>query len=209
MSRNPSASPRIHSYVIDHDLGFAPNPFHGICSLACCKPDIRKHAKCGDLVLGTGSKPNGIVGQLSYWMVVDDILTFEQYWDDPRFRRKRPNLRGSLSSQYGDNIYQRDPSTGGWLQADSFHSQPGGVTKEANILRDTHATNRVIVGRDFCYWGGSSPPIIPEHLRRFVHGTQGHKNRFDETEKAGMRAWLVTLQQRGCVGEPANWPLIS
>jgi hypothetical protein len=206
MARKSSASPRIHSYVIDHDLGFAPNPFGGWCSLACCKPDIRKHASCGDLILGTGSKPNGIAGHLSYWMAVEDIVTFEQYWDDSRFRRKRPDLRGSLASQHGDNIYRRDARTGGWLQVDSFHSLPGGVPKEANILRDTHVTNRVLLGREFCYWGGTSPPAIPSNLRRFVHGTQGHKNSFDEKEKEAMRAWLATLTQRGCIGEPANWP---
>ena len=35
----------LFSYVIEHDLGFAPNPFHGVCTLACCKPQIRKIAK--------------------------------------------------------------------------------------------------------------------------------------------------------------------
>ena len=206
MPRKPSPTPRIHSYVIDHDLGFAPNPFHGTCSLACCKPDIRKHADLGDLVLGTGSKPNGIAGHLSYWMRVDEILTFERYWDDPRLRRKRPNLRGSLASQYGDNIYSRDPQTGEWVQADSFHSLEGGVAGQANIVRDTGRTDRVLLGREFCYWGASSPPAIPKHLCRFVHKTQFHRNNFTEAEKAAMRAWLATLLQRGRVGEPANWP---
>ena len=43
------------SYVIEHDLGFAPNPFHGACTLACCKPVIRKRAQLGDYILGTGA----------------------------------------------------------------------------------------------------------------------------------------------------------
>ncbi len=30
-----------HCYVIPYDSGFAPNPFHGICTLTTCKPDIR------------------------------------------------------------------------------------------------------------------------------------------------------------------------
>ena len=207
MTRHPPANTsRIHSYVIDHDLGFAPNPFHGLCSLACCKPLIRKHAKIGDLVLGTGSKPNGTAGHLSYWMRVDEILTFEEYWENPRFLRKRPNLCGSLVSQYGDNIYRREPQTGRWLQADSFHSLPGGVPHEKNISRDTSSTNRVLLGQDFCYWGGGSPPLIPEYLGKFVHGTQSHRNRFSEAEMLAMRSWLEVLPERGWIGDPANWP---
>ena len=55
---------KIHSYVIDHDLGFAPNPFYGVCTLAACKPRIRGHAKIGDYVIGTGSKRKNINGRL-------------------------------------------------------------------------------------------------------------------------------------------------
>ena len=28
---------RIYAYVVTHDNGFAPNPFHGFCTLATCK----------------------------------------------------------------------------------------------------------------------------------------------------------------------------
>ena len=32
----------VYEYVMTSDSGFAPNPFHGTCTLACCKPRIRK-----------------------------------------------------------------------------------------------------------------------------------------------------------------------
>ena len=32
----------VYEYVMTSDSGFAPNPFHGTCTLACCKPKIRK-----------------------------------------------------------------------------------------------------------------------------------------------------------------------
>lgn len=32
----------VYEYVMTSDSGFAPNPFHGACTLACCKPKIRK-----------------------------------------------------------------------------------------------------------------------------------------------------------------------
>src|SRR5712671_5339411 len=37
-----TASMRLYSYVVARDFGFAPNPFFGVCTLATCKPDIRK-----------------------------------------------------------------------------------------------------------------------------------------------------------------------
>ena len=43
------------SYVITHDSGFAPNPFQGFLTLATCKPLVRKTAKVGDVLVGTGS----------------------------------------------------------------------------------------------------------------------------------------------------------
>jgi len=33
---------RLYLYTMTYDSGFAPNPFHGICTLACCKPGIRR-----------------------------------------------------------------------------------------------------------------------------------------------------------------------
>lgn len=45
-------------YKIEHDYGFAPNPFHGTLSLATCKGPIRqnKNLKVGDWIVGFGSE---------------------------------------------------------------------------------------------------------------------------------------------------------
>jgi len=37
--------PRIYLCTLKHDSGFVPNPFHGYCTLACCKPQIRRKAR--------------------------------------------------------------------------------------------------------------------------------------------------------------------
>src|SRR5712692_10528871 len=47
---------KLYSYVVARDYGFAPNPFFGFCTLATCKPEIRKAAAIDDWVIGTGSK---------------------------------------------------------------------------------------------------------------------------------------------------------
>src|SRR6266851_8012960 len=107
---------RIYSYVVARDYGFAPNPFFSFCTLATCKPMIRKTAQVGDWIVGTGSKTCGLGGFLVYAVKVAETCTYDQYWEDPRFLVKRPNLRGSLKQAYGDNIYHRNPGARGWVQ---------------------------------------------------------------------------------------------
>ena len=97
------------SYVVRYDFGFAPNPFHGVCTLATCKPQIRRAAAVGDWVVGTGSAPNRLTGRLVYSMRVSEAMSYDDYWNDPRFLVKRPNLRGSLIQAFGDNIYHNGP----------------------------------------------------------------------------------------------------
>ena len=45
--------PNLFSYVLRYDDGAAPNPFWGTCTLAICKPAIRRKANLGDWVVGT------------------------------------------------------------------------------------------------------------------------------------------------------------
>jgi hypothetical protein len=198
-------SVRVHSYVIDHDLGFAPNPFHGVCTLAACKPEIRRCAQIGDYIIGTGSRPSGRQGHLIYWMRVDEILNFDQYWSDPRFHRKRPVMRGSLMLRYGDNIYHHVDGSETFAQEDSFHSEPNGVTSVENLDRDTKRTDRVLIGREFAYWGGEGPKI-PAELIEFVHKTQGHKNRFAPERIDAFITWVRGLADSGWVADPTDWP---
>lgn len=49
---------KLYSYVLTHDTGFAPNPSGEYCTLACCKPRIRKSAQVDDWIIGTGSTNN-------------------------------------------------------------------------------------------------------------------------------------------------------
>src|SRR6218665_1452893 len=111
---------RVYSYIVEHDLGFAPNPFDGALTLACCKPQIRKQAKTGDIILGMGAARPKLTGRMTYWMEVSEVLTFNQYWHDARFRRKRPNMRGTRYMRYGDNIYYKAEGELLFRQANSF-----------------------------------------------------------------------------------------
>lgn len=148
---------RLYSYIVARDFGFAPNPFHGFCTLATCKPRIRAVASSGDWVVGTGAKSKyNLAGRLVYAMRVAEVLDFTSYWNDPRFLAKRPVLNGSLKLVYGDNIYRRVGKR--WAQADSHHSLDNGRPNEANIEQDTGA-DRVLIATKFVYWGASAPTI--------------------------------------------------
>src|SRR5689334_11378710 len=98
---------RVFSYVIKSDNGFAPNRFWGCCTLATCKPQIRKRAKAGDWIVGTGSVSNVGNDRIIYAMRVDEVLPLDGYNADRRFRKKRPRIAGSARQQVGDNIYFR------------------------------------------------------------------------------------------------------
>ena len=98
---------RIYSYVVRYDRGFAPNPFYGYCTLARCKPDIRRSAEVGDWVVGSASNDRSIRrgGHLVYAMRVTETTTFDGYAKDARFEAKTPFRLGSRKQNCGDNIY--------------------------------------------------------------------------------------------------------
>jgi hypothetical protein len=201
---------KLHSYVVEHDYGFAPNPFYGVCTLATCKEFIRKYAAIGDYIIGTGCAKRKRRGYLVYFMRTEEIMTFDEYWLDHRFQCKRPNLRGSRMQAFGDNIYHTDVVTGGWAQANSVHSHRGGRPNILNITTDTKSS-RVMISRHFTYWGGSGP-LIPAGFRSFegldVCAKRYHKNRFPEHMATQFVAWLESLGAHGYQGEPLEWARI-
>jgi hypothetical protein len=177
--------PRLFSYVVRYDVGFAPNPFYGWCTFGTCRADIRKKARPGDWILGTGSGDTSIrrAGHLVYAMHVEEVLTFETYWADPRFASKRPSMHGSLKRAYGDNVYHRGEA-GQWLQEDSRHTFDDGSANPGHIIKDTSA-NAVLISQRYAYFGGSGPPV-PAHLRTgpeldLVHSGIGVRCQFGET----------------------------
>ena len=70
---------QIYSYVLRYDDGVAPNPYGGVCTLAICKPVIRKKAQVGDWVIGTGSFELGLGDTLVYAMKITEVLSFKEY----------------------------------------------------------------------------------------------------------------------------------
>src|SRR6266852_7459904 len=119
MRRSPRGSqrvaeprrPMLWSYCLRYDDGAAPNPYWGVCTLAICKPAIRRKAKEGDWVVGLGSKrsPCGdISSKVVYAMHVTQVLTMEGYDLHCRkhLRKKIPNWHDhDFRRRMGDCIY--------------------------------------------------------------------------------------------------------
>jgi hypothetical protein len=145
----------LYIYVVERDFGFAPNPFHGYCTLATCKPGIRKTAQVEDWVMGVGGRRLKATGKCVYLMKVTEIITYDTYWTDPRFQIKKPFRNGSLVMMVGDNIYHRSSASGDWIQEDSHHSNSDGSTNLENLDRDT-SSDRVLLSTHFYYFGSAA-----------------------------------------------------
>ncbi len=189
---------RLHTYVVAIDSGLAPNPFHGICTLAVCKPKIRCTARVGDWILGTGSKTRGHQGRAVYAMQVAESLDFEAYWSDSRFRAKRPDPAGSPARQAGDNLHWRDPATGDW------HTLPGAGHDAGNRPRDLSG-QQVLIAWDFVYWGGEGPAVPPYADVDVVKRGPGHRNCFSPETVDAFAAWVRATGLPGRIGWPLEW----
>jgi hypothetical protein len=200
----------LYSYVVAHDSGFAPNPFNGCCTLATCKPKIRSSASVADWIVGCGSKVTKQHGLLVYAMQVSEIVTFEQYFSQPRFQAKKPNFLGSRKQARGDNIYFRTEDS--WGQLNSYHSNPCGTQNQRHVARDTRV-NRILVGQKFKYFGMNGPDV-PKYFgtrkRSLCHRGRGHTrfssdHREDETLIGDFIDWFEASEVTGYISHPYDW----
>jgi len=183
--------PSFLSYIIRNDSNFAPNPFGGVCTLACCKPRTRAGANVGGWVIGTTPAPQS--GRLTFAMRVTRGLPFDLYFDNPAYQCKKPGpdiLRG-------DNIYQATGNGALEQIANSAH--------DGRHVRGDTSTNRVLISDEYWYFGGSAP-TLPKKFRPLVHTTQGHK-KLRPTDRgyeigAAFMEWLKTEYEAGVLGEP-------
>jgi hypothetical protein len=189
-------TPNLFSYIVTTDNGFAPNPFGGICTLACAKPNIRRNANVGDWIIGTTPPPNR--GRLVFAMRVDRGLPFEMYWDFPEYECKKP----AKDNGCGDNIYKKGKD-GHLVQVKNlFHNK--------EHLKSDISINRVLISKTFYYFGKEAVKI-PEKLKAVIQTTQGHKTIKPNPENSNKRdivplfiEWLENNYQQGINGTPAH-----
>ena len=193
---------KVYCYIIEHDWGFAPNPFWGVCTLATCKPQIRKSARIGDVIFGVTKKSVSYPRKIIYWMKVDKIMNIDEYYKDNKLKVKRANLRGSIMQCYGDNIYYT--KDGEVRQIDSFHSNEDGTMNEKNIERDTGLTKNVLVANKYSYFGTQAIEI-PEELDFLGDIHRGYKCHFSNDQVIEVKNWLKCNTAQGYIAEPLKW----
>ncbi len=189
--------PRLYSYCIPVDDGAAPNPYWGVCTLAICKPAIRRTAQVGDWVVGTGSarSPIGDIKQcVVYAMRVSEVLRMEEYdlytrtelqekipdWENEDYRRK-----------VGDSIY--DFSGGKPRLRKSAHSKK-------YMDRDLRGEN-VLLSNHFYYFG-NQPAELPSHLLGIIKKGQGHRSGSNDQYINQFIEWIEKVEVNKLYGEP-------
>ncbi|NCP83920.1 MAG: hypothetical protein COW66_08330 [Flavobacteriaceae bacterium CG18_big_fil_WC_8_21_14_2_50_34_36] len=194
---------RIYSYVLRFDDGAAPNPFWGTCTLTICKPAIRRTARIGDWVIGTGSKnsklKDGEIYDLSdslvYAMKVSKKLTLEEY---DQFCLS--NLKEKIPSWYnkdwrrrmGDCIFD-------FLNRDEPNLRKS-VHNQSNAERDLSGNNSLL-SNEFYYFG-EEPRIIPQNLKRIIKKNQGHLRIEDADLIAEFEKWISGFKKNKIYAEP-------
>jgi len=199
-------------YKLEHDFGFAPNPFHGTMSLATCKSGIRKNVNLniGDWIIGLGSVALGNSHHLIYAMKLEEKITFDQYWNDPRFQCKKPNLNGSLIQMYGDNVYHTDEITGSVIQENCAHSKVDGSTNDGHYKRDVGG-KYVLLSTTFYYFGDNAP-LIPDEFKYIYHESRSlkYKDLVNQDEKIQKFIdWIKSNYEIGVHGDPITWKVYN
>ena len=191
----PQDKPSVFVYTVKWDSGFAPNPFHGVCTLATCKPAIRKIAEHGDIVIGKAKVPNAT--RAVFVMEVNRIMTFDEYWHDPDLECKKPRCDADPIYACGDNIYHRSPD-GNWVQACSYHDCN-------DIAHDTEKTDRVLVSRNFTYFGAEGPNVPELHDTTLNKPIRNMQYKFKDRDRRELEAWIGSLNGQGRMGMPSDW----
>jgi hypothetical protein len=147
---------KLYSYVVEHDTGYAPNPYFDFCTLCRCKfnekgeaaQDLNKGRKNivelaveGDWVVGTGGvskKSVGRHGTLIYAMHVDHKITRQAYYNASQFARKKKPT-------------QTAPST--------YEQTRGDNEKPRNVFEEKEF---VLISEHFYYFGAKAKDIPQE-----------------------------------------------
>lgn len=189
---------RFYSYVIPRDYGFAPNPYFEYCTLATCKPRIRKGAQLGDWIGAYGSARMKFSNKLVVLMRVEEILTFDEYWEDDRFFVKRPVFNKSKMYMYGDNIYHHIEDE--WMQEPSHHSNTDNSINYLNLNRDTQV-DRVLVATEFYYFGNNAISV-PTEFEILIGKGRNHRVCDDEETIQRFIAYVRHYYSIGIHGTP-------
>jgi len=152
---------KVCAYLMTADTGLAPNPFHGICTLAVCTPNHRRARlkPDDDWIVGLASAPlrarfiDSNKWRIVYAMCVSEVLELDQYFRDPRFVKKIPKRQGTRIERCGDNFYRIENGALRY-QKDIANDHEW----DAVQAQDRYG-NKVFVGREYYYFGSKAKEL--------------------------------------------------
>ena len=194
---------RLYSYIIKNDAGAAPNPFWGFCTLTICKPTIRRTARIGDWVIGTGSKnsklSDGNIYDLSDSIVnamkITDIKSLSEYdsFCKKKLMDKIPKwFAKDWRKRMGDCIYDFSNSEKPEMRK--------GVHVEVNRVKDLSGQNSLI--SNHFYYFGDEARVIPKELKGIIKKSQGHLNIENEKLIKDFVRWITRFKKNKIYANP-------
>jgi len=204
---------RLFTYKVAHDGGSAPNPFFDFCTLAICKPAIRRVAKKGDVIVGLDCGKEEL--RIIYCMEVASSVPWEEYirlCEAGEFG-KEYNLKGKVPrNKYdqGDCIWKDANNYFDSLDSWSEHSEVG------DFNRDVENGKNVLIGEKFWYFGkGNQHSIyLSNELKKIIPG-RGHRsnsnNCYRDLFVQFFNASLIAcnIASTGKMGNPKLEPMIA
>jgi len=210
---------RVCTYVMTHDSGMAPNPFHGVCTLAVCTPNhMRARLGTGDWIMGlTGTRLQQKIGQAAsdrrvvYVMRIDGCMDLDTYYQ--QHPEKRPKKSGSPIQIAGDAFYRKNSN--GNLHHTKETEDHIGEEIEAQDIKG----NRVFMGKTFWYFGsqcralsgGKWSETLIENFNhcarsiRYVRGGSGLQ--WTENDIKQFLSWIP--DKPGIYENPIDWNMSS
>lgn len=149
----------LYCYKMTWDTESAPNPHHGVLTLAICKPTIRRCSQVGDWISGWTAKvvhgKNDRIysfdhPQLIYLARVQKKLTFAEYW--LQYPEKYPHEIKGMKSLYdsGDNIYK--PLLANPNNYNDYEQVSNSNHTKEDIIHDLSG-KYVLICEEFYYYG--------------------------------------------------------
>lgn len=130
----------LFTYSMQSDTGYAPNPFHDICSLNTCKPQIRREANVGDWIVGL--KKDRVI----FIMEVTKKISMPDYWK-------------LCLTHYPNKIPRQNSNDPTFLCGDCQYDFSGHTPKllpgfhgQSNIKTDLSGKN-TLISENFIYFG--------------------------------------------------------
>lgn len=184
----------LYSYILRYDDGAAPNPFGGTCTLAICKPVIRRTAKVGDWVIGTGSKRakcndgsfQNHAGLLVYAMKISETMSMHDY--DAHCKEKlheKIPVEGTTdwNEKIGDCLYYLEDGK------DDLTMREFGQHTAIKHKKWDESGKMVLLSNTFYYFG-DQPIELPPRFQSIIKENQGHRKIINQELIQNFEKWI-------------------